>query len=92
MKDILIPFAIVFAGLIAMVIYVLALAVSNLSKQLTKVNEKLLIMIGAREGDGVARALVASSKEPVKPLRGLSKGDKVKDEPPKGVTVTMGVK
>jgi pheromone shutdown protein TraB len=90
MKDILIPFAIVFAGLIAMVIYVLALAVSNLSKQLTKVNEKLLIMIGAKEGDGVARALVAHSKQPSKSLEGISKKDEKKKENPKGITVTMG--
>ena len=73
MIELLIPLGIILAMLIGLVIYVLAIAVRQMSNQLTKMNEKLLIVVGAvNGGDGIARALVAHSKPPHKELDGIS--------------------
>jgi len=90
----LVPGIILLVGLIALVVYVLALAVRNLSSQVTSTNEKLLILLGTRDGnEAVGRALVASSRLPKRDIPGVVSRKETEADKPKekeGVRLTIG--
>ncbi len=93
MIEFLVPLIIILIGLVCMCIYIVGIALRNASRQIVWMNERLLVLLGTRDGnEAVGRALVASSRKPVKPLKGIAK----KEEKPKnnntGLTLTMGVK
>lgn len=88
MVELILPAVLILALLIGLVIYALMVSVRQLSKtnerlneRLAQMNEKLLIMIGAGKSDNVGRALVAHSKQPREPLKGVAKQSK--NEKPK---------
>ena len=84
----LIPLAIVLVGLIGLVIYILAISLRELSRQLVKINEQLLLVAGVKQGgEPVGRALVAMTKPPKKDL---PKETEPKEAPKKGLTLTVG--
>lgn len=88
--DIVIGFGIILAVLVLAVIYILAMAVKNLSRRLTETNKDLMIMVAAKmDRSDIARALVASNRPPQKDLKGISNK---KDEPKKkeGISLTYG--
>ena len=82
MTTLLIAVAVLTAGTIA----TLAFTLRRLTCQLVKTNEQLLVLFAAwKVGPDAARALIASSKPPQKPLPGIAT-----DKPPEkkeGVTV-----
>ncbi len=84
--DLLIPWAIIAAGLLVLFVYILVMALLQTVKRLTETNKQLLILVaglgGKPETSGsVMRALVATDKPPQGKLRGIA--DKKKDEKPK---------
>ena len=91
MLEYLMPLFMILLGVIAVTIYVLVMALRDCSKQIIKINEKLIIMMGVRDGgEAVGRALVASSRKPKKDLPGVTKP---LDKPTKkGLKMTVGVK
>jgi len=91
MLESLMPLFIILLGVIAITIYVLVAALQDCTKQITKTNKKLIIMMGVRDGgDAVGRALVASARKPKKDLPGVAKTPK---EPAKtGLKMTVGVR
>ena len=91
----IIPLGIILLGVIALTIYVLSVALRDTVRQVTEINGKLLLLIGVRDGGAeVGRALVAASKQPVKPIPGLSKPEKKEKKEPvaKGQHFTVGVR
>ena len=86
MTTLLIIVAVLAAGTIS----VLALTLRRLTCQLVKTNEQLLVLFAAWKcGPGVARALIASSKPPQKPLPGIAS-----EKPPEkkeGIEVVYGL-
>jgi len=89
----LIPIGVVLLGVVAMTIYVLTVALRDAVRQVAQMNERLLILLGTRDGnESVGRALVASSRKPTKPLPGIviSEDQESKKTPP--FIETMGVK
>lgn len=90
--ELLIPLGLILGGVLGLVIYTLAAAVRQLSNQLTKVNERLLVLLGAVQGgDHVARALVASARPPQNMKSGIAKTE-TKDTLPSAGGFTMGVR
>jgi len=88
MVDVLMPLAIVLLGLIGLVIYILAISLRELSRQLVKINEQLLLVAGIKQGgEPVGRGLVAMAKPPKKEI---PKETEPKEAPKKGLTVTVG--
>lgn len=92
--SLIIPLMIAIGSLLAMVIYVLCVAVRNMAKQLTDMNHCLLLAWQAAQGDTVAsRGLVAKAMNQP-PQRAGKKLDGVapkKPETPKTV-ITMGAR
>lgn len=95
---VLIPWAIVAAGLLVLFVYILVMALLQTVKRLTETNKQLLILVaglgGKPEATGsVLRALVASEKSPQGKLRGIA--DKKKDKKPKSTNtdyeMTVGI-
>ena len=95
MFDMIFPFVIIFAGFSTIVIYVLSVAVKQLANQMTKTNERLMVMLAAQAGnDNAARGLVAMSRPPqgkASPKSGKEKKD-TNSSPKSTTTVTMGVR
>lgn len=88
MVDYLIPLFLVLLGLIGLTIYVLTIALRDSTRQVSKMNERLLIILGVKDGgEQVGRALVASAKPPAKVIPGVSEK---KEEPKKGFKVVVG--
>ena len=88
MVDLLMPLAIVLLGLIGMVIYILAISLRDVTRQMVKINEQLLLVAGVKQGgEPVGRALVAMTKPPKKDL---PKETEPKEAPKKGLTLTVG--
>ena len=92
MVKFLVPLLIILIVLVCMCIYIVGIALRNASRQIVRMNEQLLVLLGqGTVNKSVGRALVASSRRPVKPLKGIAK----KEEKPKnnntGLTMTMGV-
>ena len=87
----LLPLFMILLGVIAITIYVLVMALRNCSNQIIRINEKLIILMGVRDGgEAVGRALVASSRQPKKDLPGVIK---TPDKTTKtGLKMTVGVK
>lgn len=82
---------VVLLGLLALVIYVMAvtLRVINISRKLvdriTETNKQLLVLVAHREGgNDAARAVLASTKLPKNDLPGISTEKKKKKEPLQG--------
>jgi len=72
--------------LVGILILAMAFCVSVLSKALVRMNERLLVLLGTRDGGAeVGRALVAAQRPPAGNLPGVAK-----EEPKVGVTMTMG--
>ena len=72
--EVLLPLFMILLGVIAITIYVLVMALRNCSNQIIRINEKLIILMGVRDGgEAVGRALVASSRQPKKDLPGIVK-------------------
>lgn len=92
--SLLIPLALILGGLIAMVIYILAMAVRQMSQRLAETNTKLLAIVAAKEGPEATRSLLALSRTPQKALAGIAaKPDKEKSEriDKGGFTVGVGI-
>lgn len=88
----LIPMMLILLGIVGITIYVLTMALRDALRQIVQMNERLLILVGTRDGnEAVGRALVASSRRPTKPLPGVAtpKKSETKQKPP--FTETMGV-
>ena len=91
----LVPAAIVVCGLVAMFIYVLCAIVREMSRQITRMNELILLAWSVGEKDGKAsRVLLARAMKDVPPQR-PTKPDKLsgvakKDDKKSGFTMTMG--
>lgn len=94
MLDFLIPVGIVLLGTLGLTIYVLTVALRDAVRQITSMNEKLLILRGVQEGGSeVGRALVAASRPPKKEIPGVAASatkDEGKDK--KGYTITVGAR
>jgi len=91
--ELLLPLAVVFIGLVCLLMYIVAAALRDITRQMTKTNEKLLIMLGAREGVDVGRALIAASRPPQKPMQGVAAkkpAEKKKDDSKRRV-MTVGM-
>lgn len=70
--DLIAPIAVAFIGLIGLIIYVLGITVSQLGKQVNSTNERLMIMLAAKQGEGALRGLISLNKMPKKALKGVS--------------------
>lgn len=90
--ELLLPLAVVFIGLVCLLMYIVAAALRDITRQMTKTNEKLLIMLGAREGVDVGRALVAAARPPQRTMPGVAAKKPVekKKDKPKQTTWTIG--
>lgn len=92
MLNYIIPLGIILLGVIGLTVYVLTIAVREMSRQLVSSNEKLMILLGARDGGPeVGRALVASMKPPKKEIPGVAQPKPGKEEP-KGHTMVVGMR
>jgi len=79
----------VFLGVMELTVLVLAKTLRDTTKKITDTNEKLLVLLGTRDGGtDVGRALVASMREPKKEITGVATQ---KDEP-KGLKFTVGAR
>ena len=92
--DILLPLFAILLSVVGVTIYILIIALRDALRQITRMNEQLLLMAGMKDGNiATGRALLASAKRPVKPMPGLAKGakseEKPKDKKPK-YQYTMG--
>ncbi len=94
MIEFLVSLLIILIGLVCMCIYIVGIALRNASRQIVRMNERLLVLLGTRDGNEVVgRALVASSRKPVKPLKGVSQPKKkVPTNNNTDIVMTMGVK
>lgn len=91
MLDYLVPMGIVLSGLVGLTIYVLAISLRDTTKRLANMNERLMVILGTRDGGPeVGRALVASIRKPKKGIAGLAETEK--KEEPKGFHLTVGAK
>jgi hypothetical protein len=90
--EILLPVFIVLLGVVALALYVLGVCLRESTRKLAEMNERLFVILGARQGVDTARALVASAKEPRRPTPGLAKKPpQRKEEKSKtGVRMTFG--
>lgn len=92
MLSYLIPLAVLLLGMVSLIIYVLGIALRDVTRQVTQMNERLLVLLGTRDGgEAVGRALVASARPPVKPTPGLAATKPEKKDDNKGLTMKMGV-
>lgn len=69
-------FALLAAGCLLVVLSITLLVVAGMfrsvTRQLVQMNERLLVLVGVREnGEGAARALIASSREPNRGVPGI---------------------
>lgn len=80
MYELLIPLAMILLGMVALSLYVTGASLkvalrqnTRLSNRLAEMNEKLMILLGTRDGgDAVGRALVASTRAPKKNIPGVA--------------------
>lgn len=83
----LLGLAIVLLGVSALI---LAITLQKMAQQIVQMNERLLVLLGVRDGgDAVGRALIASAKLPRKDLPGIS-AEKESEKPQTGVHMTVG--
>ena len=96
MLEYLVPLFLILLGIIGLTIYILVTALKESTKQITQINEQLLIMLGIRDGgEAVGRALVASAKLPRREIGGISGKKEIKKEdkaetPKPGLRLTVG--
>lgn len=89
--DVLLPLYITLMGLLGLALYVVTAALRDVTRKMTEMNEKLLVLLGTRDGGSeVGRALVASGKRPKKPMPGLSSAGKKPKKPQEGINITYG--
>lgn len=92
MSDYLLPLGMVLLGIVGMTIYVLTIALRDAFRRIAAMNEKLMIILGTREGGGeAARALVASSRKPRADTLGVAGKPKKKAEPD-GLRLIVGAR
>jgi len=92
MLDYFVPLFLILLAIIGLTVYTLTIALRDSMRQITKINEQLLVLLGTRDGgEAVGRALVASARLPKKEIPGVSKKEE-KSEEPKGVKFTVGYK
>jgi len=92
MAEFLYPLFFVLLGVVALVVYVLAVALRETTRKLAKMNELLLIYASIKKvGPEAGRALVAAGRKPKKEIPGVAK-EPEKEERPKGYTVTVGAR
>jgi len=90
-ESVLISLGIVLLGLLGLTIYVLTVALRDAVRRIGGMNERLMVLLGTRDGGPeVGRALVASQRPPKKQISGVAgEGGK---EPPKGYKITVGAR
>lgn len=98
--ELLFPLMATLLGVVAMALYVTGASLkealrqnTRLSNRLAEMNERLMILLGTRDGnEAVGRALVASAKAPVKIIPGVApnKKESKKKEPKAVHTETRG--
>lgn len=92
----LVPLVAILLGVLGTSIYVLTIALRESTQKMTTMNERLLVMLAARESETSARALVASSRESHRGYGGLATGREEKPKQPlkqemkPGLHVTLG--
>lgn len=91
MLEAFVPLGIAFLGLIGMVVYVLAVALSKMSQRVLDMNERLMVLAGFKlGGEPAARALVASAKQPKRsPPKSPAKPVE-KSKPKEAYRITVG--
>ena len=95
MFEMFIPIIIILLGVIGLTVYTLVMALKDALRQITRMNEQLLLMAGMKDGNvATGRALLASAKQPIHPLPGIASqkaksGEKPKDDKP-GYKYTIG--
>ncbi len=81
----------ILLGMFGSISCALVVLLFNVVGQVTSVNKQLLISLAGREGKPeTLRALVASSKSPRKPLKGIADGKK-KDKKPANTDYVLEV-
>lgn len=78
--DLLYPLMAILLGVVAMALYVTGASLkmalrqnTRLSNRLAEMNERLMVLLGTRDGgDAVGRALVASARAPKKTIPGVA--------------------
>lgn len=90
MLELVVPLGITLLGLVALVVYVLAVSLRETTKRIADMNERLMVLLGTRDGgEAVGRALVASHKLPRKVAPEATKKEE-KPKPRSGLTMTVG--
>ena len=78
--NLLVPVGIILAGMVCLVIYILAVCVKQLCNQLTRINEELLVLISTSTDSGnrvdATRALVSMAHNPKGSIGGVTKTNK----------------
>lgn len=92
MDNILVPFVLIAGGVMGLTVYVLTIAVKQMSNQITKTNEKLMVLIASQSINPEAtRALTALSKPPQGKMSGISTQKKEEPKKKDGMSMTVGV-
>ena len=82
--DLLLPLFAILLSVVGVTIYILVIALKDALRQITRMNEQLLLMAGMKDGNvATGRALLASAKQPVRPLSGIAKQKPKPKEKPK---------
>lgn len=90
--DYIIPLFIVVMGVISLTIYCLTVALRDAVKRISCMNERLMVLLGTRDGGPeVGRALVASKKPPKKETPGVVKKND-KKQSSAGLRMTVGAR
>jgi len=78
--------------IMGLIVFCLISALNNSTRQISRINEQLLIVLGTRDGnDATGRALVASAKQPKKDVPGIANKKPAGEEKPKeGLRITVG--
>jgi len=94
MLDILIPFGMIFFGIIGVTIYCLTIALRESLRRLSEMNRDLMILLGARDSKNAnpLSALVAANRKPRGDIPGVAAEKKKEKEEPKGYKVTVGAR
>lgn len=89
--DILLPLFAILLSVVGVTIYILVIALKDALRQIGKMNEQLLIMASAKDGNPTTgRMLLASAKQPKKTILGLSKSEEKPKEDKSPYKLTIG--
>jgi len=90
---IVVSLMIILFGTLALTVYVLTFALRDAMGRIARINERLLILIGVRDGgQEAARALLAHTRRPRQSAGGIANAGKADKESPKqaGMNITVG--